>query len=42
LADPAVVAAAARETLTTLRRTAPGLMQEVPEWPTLTSHLESH
>jgi hypothetical protein len=42
LADPAVIAAAAREALTTLRRKEHGLMQAVPEWRTLTSHLESH
>jgi hypothetical protein len=31
-----------RGALTTLRRTEPGLMQEVLEWHTFTSHLESH
>jgi hypothetical protein len=42
LADPSVIAAAAREALTTLCRTEPGLMQEVLERHTLASHLESH
>jgi hypothetical protein len=41
LADPAVVAAM-RAALTTLRRTEPGLMQEVLARHTLASHLESH
>lgn len=37
-----MVAAAVREALTTPRRTEHGLMQEMLEWHTLTSHLESH
>jgi hypothetical protein len=41
LADPAVIAAM-RAALTTLRRTEPGLMQEVLARHTLASHLESH
>ncbi len=42
LADPTVIAAAVREALTIPRRREPGLMQEVLDWHTLTSHLESY